>query len=59
MLQKQETAFVYVTNLAVWVQREVPIAEAGLHTARASRDQARRDLVATWKAHVVSGSPSP
>ena len=59
MLQKQETAFVYLTHLAVWVQKEVPIAEAGLRTARASRDQARRDLVATWKAHVVPDSPSP
>jgi hypothetical protein len=53
MLQKQEIVFACLTHMAVWVQNKVPIAEADLRVARAFRDQARRELTAEWKAHIV------
>ncbi|KAF8495072.1 hypothetical protein JB92DRAFT_3099900 [Gautieria morchelliformis] len=60
MLQKQETVFACLTRMAVWVQNEVPTAEADLRAARVSRDQARRELTSAWKAHIVSDSlPTP
>ncbi|KAF8579540.1 hypothetical protein K439DRAFT_1663190 [Ramaria rubella] len=57
MLQKQEIAFACLTRVAVWVQNEVPVAEAGLFATQVVRDKKRQDLVTLWKAHIMPESP--
>lgn len=49
MLEKQETAFSHLTNIAVWVQDTVPSYEAEERQARVQRDAARAKLADIWK----------
>ncbi|KAF8529761.1 hypothetical protein BU17DRAFT_79861 [Hysterangium stoloniferum] len=56
LFQDQETAFVSLTRLAIWVQERVPFVAADLRMARAGRDGGRRNLIIAWKAQVQMGT---
>lgn len=49
MLEKQETAFGYLTRLAVWVQEQVPTSEAQGQQASVQRNGARETLAELWR----------
>lgn len=49
MLDRQESAFSKLTNVAVWIQDTVPRCELEEKQARRQRDAARFRLAQLWK----------
>ena len=48
MLDKQDKEFTHLTQLAVWIQNEVPISETRERGAIGARDAARARLADLW-----------
>ena len=48
MVERQETAFSHLTNVAVWVQDKVPEFAASERKAREQRDATRARLADIW-----------
>lgn len=55
MLDRQDKLFAHLTQLAVWVQNEVPVSEAAQKRANAARDAARARLAALWTEAAEQG----
>jgi len=48
ILDRQDKMFAHLTQLAVWVQNEVPVSASSQKRANAARDAARTRLTALW-----------
>ncbi|KAF8529577.1 hypothetical protein BU17DRAFT_60368 [Hysterangium stoloniferum] len=54
LYQTQEAVFVCLTHIAIWVQDQVPVAEAEARRALTKRDEDRLQLVTIWKTRIGS-----